>query len=117
MLRRRLPLHVVFLALALLALATVATGATVKEEMVPMRDGVRLATNIIFPDGNGPWPVVLTRTPYGKDGAQNGGGDPARREAIYLTNGYVRIVQDCRGRFKSEGKYQAFQDDLNDGYD
>ena len=89
MLRRRLP--VVFL---LLALSTIAIAA-VKEEMVPMRDGIRLATNIMFPEGNGPWPVILTRTPYGKDAGQ---GDPTRREALYLNNGYVRIVQDCRGR-------------------
>ena len=40
---------------------------TVREEMVTMRDGVHLATSIYLPPGEGPWPVVLTRTPYGKD--------------------------------------------------
>jgi predicted acyl esterase len=107
MLRRRLPL-----VLSLLAFTTLAIAAEVKEEMVPMRDAVRLATNIMFPEGKGPWPVVLTRTPYGKDVMSN-----PQRESIYLNNGYVRIVQDCRGRFKSEGKYVAFADDMNDGYD
>ena len=33
-----------------------------------MRDGVKLATNIFLPKGDGPWPVILTRTPYSKDG-------------------------------------------------
>src|SRR6266403_1611142 len=35
------------------------------EQMVPMRDGVRLATSIFLPQGKGPWPAVLVRTPYG----------------------------------------------------
>ena len=78
-----------------------------------MRDGIHLATNIIAPDGEGPWPVVLTRTPYGKDQ----GGEPARIEKPYLAAGYIRVVQDCRGKFKSEGKYRAFVDDFEDGYD
>ncbi|HKF54712.1 MAG TPA: CocE/NonD family hydrolase, partial [Blastocatellia bacterium] len=37
------------------------------EQMVPMRDGVKLGTNIYLPEGQGPWPVVLERTPYNKD--------------------------------------------------
>jgi len=88
--------------------------AAVREEMVPMRDGVRLATNIIVPEGPGPWPVILTRTPYGKDGAI---AAVDGREQVYTDAGYARVVQDCRGRFKSEGKYRAFVDDMEDGYD
>ena len=45
---------------------------TFREEMVAMRDGVKLATNILLPEGEGPWPVVLQRTPYGKDGRGKG---------------------------------------------
>jgi uncharacterized protein len=86
--------------------------AEVKEVMVPMRDGVKLATTVYLPDGDGPWPVVLTRTPYGKSrvvGKSEGEN--------YTSRGYVRIGQDCRGRFDSQGDYRAFIDDLDDGYD
>lgn len=76
-------------------------------EMVAMRDGVKLATDVYLPEGKGRWPVVLTRTPYGK-----GNGDP-----LWTNNGYVFVAQDCRGRFKSEGKYAPFMDDHLDGYD
>lgn len=85
---------------------------TVREEMVPMRDGVHLATSIYLPPGEGPWPVVLTRTPYGKDTMY---GPQAHKD--YLAHGYVRVAQDVRGKFKSEGKYVAFVDDMKDGYD
>jgi predicted acyl esterase len=88
---------------------SVAPGA--KEEMVAMRDGVCLATNIFLPKGEGPWPVVLTRTPYSKDGMF---GSLAGR---YTGAGYAFVIQDCRGRFRSEGEYRTFEDDLNDGFD
>ena len=83
-----------------------------RDEMVTMRDGVHLATSIYLPPGEGPWPVVLTRTPYGKDAMY---GPQTHKE--YLAHGYVRVVQDVRGKFKSEGKYTAFVDDIKDGYD
>jgi len=87
----------------------------VPEEMVPMRDGVRLAVSIYFPPtGSGPWPVVLSRTPYGKD---NGVGLQSDREQRYLQSGFVRVLQDARGKFKSEGVYRPFANDLEDGYD
>ncbi len=96
--------------LPLLALSAFAQSA--KQEMVPMRDGVHLSTSIYLPEGDGPWPVVLTRTPYGKDVMY---GPSTHKD--YLKNGYVRVVQDVRGKFKSEGKYAAFVDDMEDGYD
>jgi len=63
--------------------------------MVTMRDGVHLASSIYLPPGEGPWPVVLTRTPYGKDVMY---GPQAHKE--YLAYGYVRVAQDCRGKAK-----------------
>jgi predicted acyl esterase len=96
----------------LVAVFSFVSLAASKEEMVKMRDGVKLATSIYLPDGEGPWPAVLTRTPYGKDR-----GDGERTAAPFLSKGYVRVVQDCRGRFKSEGQYRAFIDDIDDGYD
>jgi len=86
--------------------------ASVQNEMVTMRDGTKLAVSIYFPSGSGPWPAVLTRTPYGKDV-----GDPAKNESRYVTNGYVRVLQDSRGKGKSEGVYRPFADDVEDGYD
>jgi predicted acyl esterase len=79
---------------------------------VPMRDGAKLAIDLYFPEGEGPWPVILQRTPYS-------------RRTPYMVNpyglmpdaGYVYAVQDCRGRFDSEGVYRPFLDDMEDGYD
>jgi len=64
--------------------------------MVPTRDGVKLATDVYLPEGEGPWPVLLTRTPYNKDGAPGMSLGIRRR-------GYVLVAQDMRGRFASEG--------------
>ena len=70
---------------------------------------MRLATNVCLPAAAGPWPAVLTRTPYSKDRSTDAGR--------YTGRGYARVVQDARGQFKSEGAYRAFDDDPNDGYD
>lgn len=80
------------------------------EYMVEMRDGVKLATDIYLPDGDGPWPVVLARTPYDKAGSARG----ARR---YVDAGYIYAVQDQRGRFRSQGDYIPHEHELDDGYD
>ena len=94
--------------------AQVATPAPAKPEtqMAAMRDGVKLATDIYLPEGKGPWPVILTRTPYNKS-TPLGSGKPS----FWTAKGYAIVVQDCRGRFQSEGKYMPFMDDHLDGYD
>lgn len=99
----------VLLGPAVLAQAKPPRGAT--ETMVPMRDGVKLATNVYLPKGDGPFPVVLTRTPYGKDAGLSLASDR------YLKAGYVYVVQDCRGKFASEGEYKTFENDRDDGFD
>lgn len=81
-----------------------------RNEMVAMRDGVRLATDVFLPSDKGPWPVVLMRTPYNKQLLANQG-------KLFTDAGYAFVIQDCRGRFKSEGKYMPFMDDHLDGYD
>lgn len=86
------------------------TSPIMRAETVAMRDGIRLATDVFLPTGNGPWPVVLTRTPYNKV-------TMAGQAKQWTENGYAFVVQDCRGRFKSEGRYQPFMDDHFDGYD
>jgi len=65
--------------------------------MVAMRDGVRLATDVYLPPGDGPFPVVLERTPYNRQRQP-----PA---AQFVRNGYVFVIQDWRGLFASEGKF------------
>lgn len=86
--------------------------------MIPMRDGIRLATDIYRPSlGIGPWPSILIRTPYGKHKAMN---DPI---AVFLTDfyQYTLVIQDTRGRFDSEGLDSLYFADAwgrkQDGYD
>jgi uncharacterized protein len=77
---------------------------------VPMRDGLRLATDIYRPAGDGKFPVILIRTPYQKNMVELQGKYYARR-------GYVAAVQDCRGRFGSPGTWEPFMHEADDGYD
>ena len=82
--------------------------------MVPMRDGVRLATDFYFPVGaEEPLPVIQIRTPYSKM--------PHRREnsaaRFFASHGFAVAVQDMRGRYQSEGEYFVSRDDRRDGYD
>ena len=100
------------LALPLLAILP-GFAQTAKEEMVPMRDGVRLATSIYLPEGNGPWPVVLTRTPYGKDMMYG----PATHKP-YLERGYARVVQDVARQVQiAKASTPPSPNDMEDGYD
>ncbi len=75
--------------------------------MMPMRDGIRLATDIYRPKGNGKYPVVFSRTPYNFntwiDGKMVNGPLQAAYEAV--SRGYVYVVQNERGRFFSEGEW------------
>jgi predicted acyl esterase len=91
--------------------------------MVPMRDGVHLATDVRLPAGDGPWPVALVRTPYDKGPLDNnnlGSGEiwPAGQ---FAQNGIVLVVQDTRGRHASEGKALGLVDEgwgeHQDGFD
>ncbi|MBI5387055.1 MAG: CocE/NonD family hydrolase [Verrucomicrobia bacterium] len=82
-----------------------------KNVMVPMRDGTQLAANIFLPKDGGPFPVILMRTPYGKMDEKFG---EARR---YCPAGYAMVVQDCRGRGSSQGTWEPFRYDSDDGFD
>ena len=79
---------------------------------VPMRDGTVLRADLYRPEGDGPFPVVLARTPYNKQLA-----DPARPWLRFASAGYAVVVQDCRGCFASEGRFVPFADEMDDGYD
>ncbi|MBN1342462.1 MAG: CocE/NonD family hydrolase [Phycisphaerae bacterium] len=91
----------------------------VQTVMVPMRDGLKLATDVVLPVGEGKkWPTVLMRTPYGRAG----GGGLATAGAIVTKFGYAVVSQDMRGRGDSEGEdYPVFAScgwgELQDGYD
>jgi predicted acyl esterase len=83
-------------------------GTTHRSEMIPMRDGVKLATEIFIPPGGKPLPAVLVRTPYGRfDGGPFGGFMNGVQEAgkwKYVQDvAFVGVTQDLRGRYGSEG--------------
>ncbi len=79
-----------------------------------MRDGVTLRANIYRPAGDGPWPVLLTRLPYGKDFPI---GSSIMDPAQVARRGYVVVVQDTRGRLTSEGEWTPFIHEPEDGVD
>ena len=91
----------------------IAEGAT--EVFAQMRDKVKLAGNLYLPEGEGPFPSIVTRTPYGKDTMELFADPRAARK--YTKAGYAYLVQDTRGKGRSEGHYAGFSDDRNDGYD
>jgi predicted acyl esterase len=90
------------LCTAKIAAAAVTPTSTV---MVPMRDGTLLATDIYLPAGDGPWPVALARTPYGRTDFRNpSGGHGGIPSISFLTNGMALVVQDVRGTGASKGE-------------
>jgi uncharacterized protein len=81
---------------------------------VPMRDGIELALDLIAPDLEGPLPVVLIRTPYDKTLARTWRKDQI---AGLVAHGYIVAINDCRGRFNSEGTFLPYMNEHDDGYD
>jgi putative CocE/NonD family hydrolase len=76
-----------------------------------MRDGVRLSADIYFPaDGDGPWPVLIARTPYDNNLHVEPG-------FWWAQHGYVFVGQDVRGRHDSEGDFVPWDTETNDGHD
>jgi putative CocE/NonD family hydrolase len=86
----------------------------VKNVMVPMRDGVRLCSDVYLPKDNGRYPVILTRLPYGK--REWGCSEPVKGR-FWARKGYAYVAQDVRGKFKSEGTWNPFVNEVDDGYD
>ena len=90
--------------------------ALTSDVMVPMRDGIQLATDIYLPaqEGkarSGRFPALLMRTPYNKEVRAT----PFAR--YFAERGYVVVVQDVRARYKSQGHWRPWYDDGRDGYD
>ncbi|MGQ9720061.1 MAG: CocE/NonD family hydrolase [Candidatus Jordarchaeum sp.] len=110
-----------------------------KDVYIEMRDGVRLCADIYHPDAVGKFPALLSMSPYDKDKQninlkpknlmQSGEFDPksimelASIEAgiseYFVSRGYVHVIVNVRGTFKSEGKYQGVfsPQEQEDGYD
>lgn len=87
---------------------------TLYEVPATMRDGVVLRANIHRPAGEGRWPVLLLRIPYGKHlPISNTTLNPVQM----AQNGYVVIVQDARGRYASEGEWEPYKNEWLDGVD
>ena len=89
-----------------------------RDVMIAMRDSVRLAANLYFPGRRGApaagrFPAIVRRTPYGKDFTLQRGMFWRRLTPA----GYVVVVQDVRGRFGSEGRWNPLRDDGADGAD
>ena len=89
------------------------TGFTIREEMIPMRDGVGLYTLILSPeDAATPLPVILLRTPYNAERTAGDLSVSSFRKLIgtrYMGPDYIYVFQDIRGRFKSEGDYFMYR--------
>src|SRR4051812_7189725 len=100
--------------LVALGISPYSEGAVGVQPDVPvtMRDGVVLRADVYRPDEGGPFPVLVLRTPYGKQGIH----PEAQAKA-----GYIVVCQDARGRYASEGTFESFvrarTHDAEDGYD
>src|SRR5215467_3259253 len=103
------------------------TGEIVLEPdlIVPMRDGIGLATDVYRPRGDGPFPVLLERTPYNRPAPSRsertaGVAQPRTRAEVagyFVRHGYAVVYQDCRGRYKSAGRFTKYLSEAEDGYD
>jgi putative CocE/NonD family hydrolase len=80
----------------------------------PMRDGVKLDSDLWLPKEPGRYPALLVRTPYVK---ASGDLKTSALAQFYTDHGYAFMIQDTRGRGDSEGEFHFFSDDGKDGYD
>jgi putative CocE/NonD family hydrolase len=97
-----------------LALPTYGHDYERRQVMIPMRDGVKLHTVILVPKGAKKAPILLTRTPYSADALTTNSNSSHLGPSLYgydnatdviVEGGYIRVVQDVRGKYGSEGDY------------
>jgi len=90
---------------------TEANDYVKREVMIPMRDGVKLHTVIVVPKHAHNAPMLLTRTPYDADGRAERSASPHMKDLlpqgddVFVEGGYIRVFQDIRGKYGSEGDY------------
>ena len=91
--------------------ATAGYDYVKRVEMIPMRDGVKLYTVIVIPKGASHAPILLTRTPYNAAGRAGRFSSPRmlatlpEGDEVFVADGYIRVFQDIRGKYGSEGDY------------
>ena len=91
-------------------------GVTIERNLpATIRDGTILMADVYRPKEAGPHPVLLSRHPYNKQAALSNFG--YAHPAWYAQNGYLVVIQDCRGRHLSEGVFTPFLTEALDGYD
>jgi len=95
------------------AQAASATGILDQNVAVRMRDGVILRADVLRPKGEGKFPVLVYRTPYGREFTLK--DYSTFQQAV--ERGYAVVVQDVRGRHDSEGEFRPYQNEGRDGYD
>lgn len=111
-----LPGRITLLSTMLFAtMAQLAVAAEIlveRDVAVPMSDGTVLRANVFRPSEGGPFPVLVTRTPYGK---------AEKVDESLVRAGFIVVTQDARGRYASQGEYESFvreqTHDGSDGYD
>jgi putative CocE/NonD family hydrolase len=84
-----------------------------EEVMIPMRDSVHLGAIVYRPANSGRYPVIIYRTPYGADAYDRLAAFPV----MAAKSGYVVFITDVRGRYRSEGNFEAYRNEKEDGYD
>ena len=82
------------------------------DQRVPMRDGVNLSVDVFLPCGDGPFPAILSRSPY-ESSSQSG----LEKGVWWAERDYVFVSADCRGRYESEGEFYPHHPDIRDGFD
>ncbi|MEP6494428.1 MAG: CocE/NonD family hydrolase [bacterium] len=90
--------------------ANAGAARTRTDVPIPMRDGVPLGADVYLPSGQGPFPVLLTITPYGKNAT-------ARSAAANTARGYAVVAVDSRGLRASQGKWEPYVHEAEDGFD
>jgi putative CocE/NonD family hydrolase len=82
---------------------------------VEMRDGTVLYADVYRPAADGYYPVILQRTPYNKEAGALALIQTDTFRAV--RRGYAVVIQDCRGRYASDGDFRPFHQEIEDGYD
>ncbi len=103
-------------ALTLSAQAPTPAGHTMLREVdvaVPMRDGVVLRADVLRPPAQGRFPTLVYRTPYGKQATL----DDETTFTRAVERGYAVVVQDVRGRYRSDGEFRPYENEGRDGFD
>ena len=94
-------------------------GTLEQKVLMPMRDGIRLATDIYIPKSDKKVPIIFSRTPYNFNSWGDGEEKNRTHQRAYeaLKRGYAYVVQNERGRYFSEGEWDILGTPLTDGYD